>query len=72
MYVCMYGHSQKPLRLVVDNHETEQAQFPDYPSLESEWAFNNAESGHRSKHVRNRCTRVSNLPRSFLEIGNAG
>ena len=28
IYIYMYGHSQKPLRLVVDNHETEQAQFP--------------------------------------------
>ena len=39
----------RPIRLVVDNHATEQAQFPDCLSLESDWAFINAESGYSAK-----------------------
>ena len=41
-----------PLRLVVDNHQIEQAQFSDCLSLKSKRAFKNAESGHRSQHIR--------------------
>ena len=41
-----------PLRLVVDNHQIEQAQFSDCLSLKSKKAFKNAESDHRSQHVR--------------------
>ena len=35
IYIYIYGHSQMPLRLVVDNHQIEQAQFSDCLSLKS-------------------------------------
>ena len=55
-----------PLRLVVDNHQIEQAQFSDYLSLKSKRAFKNAESGHRSIHARI----LSDIQPSKISLGD--
>ena len=61
-----------PLGLVVANHGTEQAQFPDYLSLESVWALKNAESGHHFSDTSVTYSGIQPSKKFVLEIGNAG
>ena len=49
IYIYIYGHSQMPLRLVVDNHQIEQAQFSASPRRRP--CLNDAQASKRSPWV---------------------